>query len=94
MRGWTFMLGGLIVWAVHFFVLYAFASILLTTVTARVLVLLVSAACIAADGLLFAHALRKPLSDAAEAWMRRIALLSAGLSLIAVTWQALPALLA
>lgn len=93
MRAWAFMLGGLIVWTVHFFALYAIGSIFLTTTFARVLVLLVSAGCVAADGLLLAQAVRTPPGDAADSWMRRLALLSAMLSLVAVIWQALPALL-
>lgn len=93
MRGWTFLLGGLIVWAVHFFALYGVASVLLTTMPARILTGLISLACLAADAWLFTAALRARPADPVEAWQRRIALTGTGLSAVAVVWQALPALL-
>ncbi len=93
MRGWTFLLGGLIVWAVHFFALYGIASVFLTTMLARILAILMSLACLVADGLLLARALRVRPVDAAEIWQQRIALIGAALSAVAILWQALPALL-
>ena len=93
MRGWTFMLGGLIVWAVHFFSLYAVASVLLSSTLARVLTLLFTLACLSANALLFAHAWRWPPPDPPAAWTRSIALLAAVLSAVAVLWQGAPALL-
>ena len=92
-RGWVFLLGGLIVWAVHFFALYAIASILLTTLLARLLTLGATLLCLGAAALLARDALRFSPADRAEAWMRSVALCGLGISTIAVFWQALPALL-
>ena len=96
MRSWTSMLGGLIVWAAHFFALYAIASIFLTTPTARVLALLATAACFAADGWLLRRDLRRLRGETDEPsrWMTLIALLSSAISLVAVLWQGFPAVLA
>ena len=92
-RGWVFLLGGLIVWAVHFFALYSIASILLTTLLARLLTLGATLSCLGAAALLVRDALRFSPADRAEAWMRSVALCGLGVSAIAVFWQALPALL-
>ncbi|MFB9047129.1 hypothetical protein ACFFV8_00155 [Sphingobium indicum] len=94
MRGWTFLLGGLILWAVHFFTLYAIASIFLTTPLARGLTMLVTLACLAGGGLLFARMRQSDTPTAMDAWMRSVALCGIGLAAIAIIWQALPALLA
>ena len=93
MRGWTFLLGGLIVWAAHFFALYGIASIFLTTTLARLLTLGMTLLCLAVDAIWFRDALRCVPADRAEGWMRSVALCGLGLSAIAILWQALPALL-
>lgn len=96
MRAWAYMLGGPIVWAVHFFVLYAIASVFLTSTLARILVLVVSALCLAADAWLLRAALPIARSSGSEEfgrWTAHIAALGAALSLVAVAWQSLPALL-
>ena len=93
MRGWTFLLGGLIVWAAHFFALYAIASIFLTTMLARGLALLATALCLGAALLLFRHARRRFSADGTELWMRAVALAGLGIATVAIVWQALPALL-
>ena len=92
-RGWAFLLGGLIVWAIHFFVLYAIASIFLTTMSARLLTLGATLLCLGAAALLVRDALRFSPADRAETWMRSVALCGLGISVVAVFWQALPALL-
>ena len=96
MRAWAFMLGGMIVWAVHFFALYIVASVFLTTPLARVLTLLVTLACLAADGALLWLALkaRRETADSPARWAITLAALLAALSIVAVFWQGLPALLA
>lgn len=97
MRAWAILLGGLIVWTVHFFTLYAIASILLTTMLARWLVAGATAVCLACDALLLASALRSPGDgplDHFERWLRMLGALVAAISLVAVLWQGLPALLA
>lgn len=93
MRGWRFLLGGLIVWAVHFFACYIIASIFLTTPLARGLALLVTLGCLVAVALLFAYVRRSGARAATDAWMRAVALWGIGLSAIAIVWQGLPALL-
>lgn len=96
MRGWVFLLGGLIIWAVHFFTIYAVASIFLTSTTSRVITLIVTAACLAADALLLRYTLPKlsaGIKDETDRWMVLIAALGAAISFVAVLWQGLPALL-
>lgn len=93
MRRWTFLLGGMIVWTVHFFALYAIASIFLTTPLARTLVIVVSVGCLAADAWLFRRALAAPRADGIDAWSRTLAMLTIGISALAVFWQAFPAVL-
>lgn len=96
MRVWLVLLGGMIVWAVHFFALYAFASIWLTSTTTRLLTGLATAGCIAADAALLRLCLRIIAAndrDCAIFWPARVGLVGAGLSLVAVLWQGLPALI-
>lgn len=93
MGRWTFLLGGMIVWAVHFFALYAIASIFLTTPLARLLTVVVSVGCLAVDAWLFRRALAAPHMDDIDGWSRTMALLMIGISAIAVLWQAFPAVL-
>lgn len=92
-RGWPFLLGGLIIWAVHFFVLYAIASVFLTTMLARFLTLGMTLLCLGAAALLVSDALRFSPADRAGIWMRSVALVGLGISAVAIFWQALPALL-
>lgn len=86
------LLGGLAVWAVHFFALYIVASIFLTTPVARTLTLLISLACLGADGLLFAWVIRADPSRT-DRWIRTMAPHAIALSTLAIFWQALPAIL-
>lgn len=97
MRAWAFMLGGMIVWAVHFFALYIVASIFLTSTTSRVLTVLITLACLAAAGLLLQRsrrAIRHEGDDAFTRWQAYLAALTAALALVAILWQGLPAFLA
>ncbi len=96
MRAWTLLLGGLIVWALHFFTIYAISSIFLTSWLSRVLTLVVTAVCLAADaGLVWwaVRDLRRGHMDDFARWLRQLASLIAAISLVAVLWQGLPALL-
>lgn len=90
------MLGGLIVWAVQFFALYIIASIFMTTPLSRVLAAATTLACLVADALLLrgALALRRARNDEVALWRASLAAMAAGISLVAVVWQGLPALLA
>ena len=94
-RSWGLLLGGLLVWAADFFLLYAIASIFLDTRIAQVLALLVTLAALAANGLLFLlnwRQVRSPDSDY-DGWIARIGLLGAAISALAVLWQGFPAIL-
>lgn len=96
MRGWVFLLGGLLIWTMHFFTLYAAASIFLTSTISRIITLIVTAACLAADALLIWYTvpkLRAGIEDETNRWMVLIAALGAAISFVAVLWQGLPALL-
>lgn len=93
MRAWTFLLGGLIIWTVHFFVLYGIGSIFLTSVSARVLTILVSLACLGAAALLWSRVQASGAQEEVAGWMRGVALLGIAIAAVAVVWQALPALL-
>ena len=90
------MLGGLIVWAAHFFVIYGIGSIFPGTSTARLLALLATAPALAADAaLIWFGAARKIAAgqDGLKSSMVDIGLLAAVLSFVAVLWQALPAII-
>ena len=97
MRTWSFLLSGLVVWAVHFFGLYLFASVWPGTATARGLALLLTALCLAVNAWLLRRALpalRRNPADDFDRWAASIATAGLGFSLVAVLWQGLPALLA
>lgn len=99
MRTWAFMLSGLAVWALHFMGVYAIASAFdLTsraeTPAARWSVAAFSLACAAANVAILLYVGRRDTpSDPVAAWVRSVAALGALVSLIAVSWQALPSLL-
>lgn len=95
MRTWAFLLGGLIVWAAHFFLLYGIASVFPGTSLARWLTLVATIPALAADGILLwlAAALRlRGNSDELRNWMIDLGAVGAALSLVAVIWQALPSI--
>lgn len=94
MRGWAFLLSGLIVWTVHFFALYIIASIFLTTLLARALSVLVTLLCLGACALLIVRIVRRDTPADMDRWMRAVALCGVGLSGLAIVWQVLPAFLA
>lgn len=90
------MLGGLLLWAVHFFGLYIIASIFLTSTVSRVLALALTLPLLIADVLLIRRALsawKGPAGDGFAHWLDGLALAGAGLALVAICWQALPAIL-
>ena len=93
------MLSGLVVWAAHFLGVYGIASLAdlagrADAPIARWSVGGFSLACVTVDlGILAAVTRRSPLADPLAAWANALAGLGALLSLIAVTWQTLPAVL-
>jgi hypothetical protein len=95
-RTWTFLLAGLLVWTVHFFGIYTIASIWLTSTTSRALTLVLTLLCLGANGWLLRRALpalRASRSDEVDHWVALVATLGIALSLLAVLWQGLPAIL-
>lgn len=96
MRSWLLLLSGLLIWAAHFFLLYAFASIWPGSQTARWLTFAVTAGALAVDGAIMwlaAKALRGDDDDQLGQWMWRFAFAGSLLSSAAVVWQGLPALI-
>ncbi|KKC27272.1 hypothetical protein [Sphingomonas sp. SRS2] len=93
MRTWAFLLGGLVIWAVHFFSLYIVASIWLSSPLARGLTLLVTLACLGGVGVLMLRGYRHDAGTAMDRWVRSVAIVGLGLAGIAILWQGLPALL-
>lgn len=94
MRKWALLLGGLTIWAAHFFLLYGFASIFPGTETARILTWVATVpALVALVGLLWLAAAGSMAagSDELDRWVFDVAAVGAALSLVAVLWQALPA---
>jgi hypothetical protein len=87
-RSWLILLGGLIVWAVHFFTVYAVGEI----APRPALVVALTLACIAADLWLIVLLRRMPATGQYPAWRRSVGLGGAMLSLLAVIWQSFPAL--
>ncbi|MEJ7777265.1 MAG: hypothetical protein WKF52_07780 [Sphingomicrobium sp.] len=94
MRRWTFVLGGLLVWAAHFFLLYGFASLFPGERLVRTLSLAATIPALAADAaLLWFGAARRRRADCnkLERWLAGLAILGAAISIVAVMWQALAA---
>lgn len=95
MRAWAYLMGGLIVWAIHFFIVYVAASIFLTSTSARIITALVTLACLAAAATLAVRgwAGRSGTDERFGGWVHTIAALSGAAAFIAIAWQGLPALL-
>ena len=72
---------------------YERGSIVLTSVSARVLTILVSLACLGAAALLWSRVQASGAQEEVAGWMRGVALLGIAIAAVAVVWQALPALL-
>ena len=97
MGKWALILGGLIVWAAHFFLLYAFASLFPGSRTAQVLALIATVPALGVNALLLWTAAARALTrdtDEFDEWVLNVAAAGAALSFIAVLWQAMPALIA
>jgi hypothetical protein len=96
MRAWALLLGGLLVWATDFILLYAIGSIALTTPLGRILTGAVTLMALAADAwlLILSRPRYATAGDEFERWMARTAGLAAALSFLAVLWQGFPAIFA
>jgi uncharacterized membrane protein (DUF485 family) len=93
MRTWAELLGGLILWTVHFFALYIVASIWLTTPLARGLTLAITVACLGAVAFFLIRVQRRRAETPMDRWVQSVASLGLGIAGIAILWQGLPALL-
>lgn len=91
MRAWITLLGGLTIWAAHFFALYGIASALPGRTDARWLAGAATLLAIAGLGLILRKALASTKSrDPLERWFGQLGVLGGAISLLAVVWQ-LPA---
>ena len=89
---WRMMLGGLLVWAAHFFTLYVLASVFASTVVARIGTGAATLVAVAANVMILRAAWRSDGGDPFTRWTASLGALGAALSLVAVLWQAIPAL--
>ena len=97
MSRWTLLLGGLVVWAAHFFLVYAFALIFPGTQLAVILTWVATVPALAADAALLWMAAGRTVTaggDDLDRWVLNVGGIAAGLSALAVLWQSLPALFA
>ena len=94
MRTWALLLGGLVIWTVHFFAVYIVASIWLTTPLARALTLALTIACVGAVGICFIRTQRREADTDMDRWVHVVAMVGFGIAGVAILWQGLPALLA
>ncbi len=94
MRIWRNLLGGLLLWAAHFFSVYGIASVLPGTRAAATLVLLVTGLALAAASWLFARTYAaRTASDDLQRWSAKLALLAYGLAGAAIIYGGLAAAL-
>lgn len=93
MMSWRLLLGGMLIWALHFFALYGIGSIWFSSFAPRVLTILVTLLCLGGEAWLVARLSRRT-GDHLDGWMRHLSLAMAGLASVAILWQAMPALLA
>lgn len=97
MRTWRFLLGGLVVWTVHFFGAYAIASIFPERIlVARLLAGALTLACVATLVWLTRRGLAaiRREGDDFSGWAAMLATLVNAIALVAVLWQAFPILFA
>lgn len=94
MRSWAILLGGLLVWAAHFFALYGIGEFAGASAGSRAYVLVLSALALFADGFLARRLLLIARADDFARWRTGVALGGIAVSALAVVWQALPALIA
>jgi len=95
MHGWPYLLGGLLVWAVHFFGLYVAASLFLTSPATRLVTAILTFICLAAAAALLwrGWTAEAGQGETFAGWQHRLAAYGAAIALVAIVWQGLPALL-
>jgi hypothetical protein len=97
MRAWFLLLGGMLVWTIHFFALYGFGSLFGTNQTARIATVLITLACLAANVAILVTCIRIARVADRESvlgWPARLGAPVAVLSIVSVAWQGFPALFA
>lgn len=100
MGRWTWMLGGLIVWTIHFMGIYAIASLADVVSRAddldwRMLGLAYSGVCLLVSLALTVAAARRARRclDPAAGFGDQLALFGGGVATVAIAWQALPTMI-
>ncbi|WP_439471479.1 hypothetical protein [Brevundimonas sp.] len=99
MKTWVWMLGGLIVWAIHFVGVYLISSVADVVATAddarwRMAALAFSGLCVLASALVLQRAVRRCSSaKGASMFKDQTAAFAAGVTIVAIVWQALPTLI-
>ena len=95
MQQWRNLLGGLLLWAVHFFAVYIIGSVFPGTRIASVLVIIATLAILVIDAILAIRLLRTltSLHDGLQRWMDGISMLGYTLAAVAIIYQCLPAIL-
>lgn len=96
MMRWAILLGGLSVWAAHFFLLYAFASVLPGDRRANWLAIAATGVAVAIDMVILRFAIvlmRGADRRTLDRWIGQVGAVGAALSLTAILWQLLPALI-
>ena len=97
MRAWALLLGGLVIWAGHFFLLYAIASLLPGQSIARWLAVAATVPALAGAAWLLWYSLGRrtgPGADQMERWIAGVAALGSGTAIVAIAYQGLSALIA
>lgn len=92
MAAWRTMLAGLLIWAGHFFALYILGSVFGTSAPARIGTGVATLVALAAAIALLRTVRRPNQNDALFRWMASVRTLGVGLAIVAIVWQAMPAL--
>lgn len=92
MRSWLILLGGLLLWAIHFFALYAIGEFAADGMASRLAVGLLTMVLLTADILLILW-IRHRRRSGFSRWRDQVGMLGALLAAVAIVWQGLPALL-
>lgn len=92
MRSWLVLLGGLLLWAIHFFALYAIGEFAADGMVARMAVGLLTLILFFANLLLLLW-IRGRRRSGFSRWRDQVGMLGALLAAVAIVWQGLPALL-
>ena len=95
MRQWSNLLGGFLLWTMHFFAVYIIASTFPGTMIGAVLIVAITLVMLAITSWSTARAFRAlhGASDGLHRWMISLSLFGYGLAGIAIIYQALPAIL-